>query len=152
MSGLKHRIRVSRHGRRELKIRLLRCEKKNVTKGVMPSDEFVDCCLLDPCDYVTCEYPEICRLDYERRASCVCSEFCNEDFIPVCGSDGRTYTNECFIRRQACRMMPDLRIVSQGQCDQGKYNKHVFLRSCANVFVSNTVFVVQPFIQCRQCS
>jgi len=74
----------------------------------------------DPCDYISCEEPEVCRLDYERRARCVCSEFCGEDFIPVCGSDGRTYTNECFLRRQACRMMPSLRIVFHGQCDQGK--------------------------------
>ncbi|XP_008185835.2 agrin [Acyrthosiphon pisum] len=75
--------------------------------------------LCDPCDYISCEEPEICRLDYERRARCVCSEFCGEDFIPVCGSDGRTYTNECFLRRQACRMMPGLRIVFHGPCDQG---------------------------------
>lgn len=73
----------------------------------------------DPCRYVSCEHPQVCRLDYERRARCVCSEFCGEDYAPVCGSDGRTYANECLLRRQACRTMPGLRIVFRGRCDQG---------------------------------
>ncbi|XP_050436691.1 agrin-like [Adelges cooleyi] len=73
----------------------------------------------DPCDHITCENPEVCRLDFNRQATCACSEFCNEDFNPVCGSDGKTYSNECFLRRQACRTMPDLRIIFRGKCDQG---------------------------------
>ncbi|VVC30264.1 Concanavalin A-like lectin/glucanase domain,EGF-like, conserved site,Laminin G domain,Follistatin-like, N- [Cinara cedri] len=73
----------------------------------------------DPCDYTTCNEPEICRVDYERRTTCACSEFCSEDFAPVCGSDGRTYTNECFLRRQECRTTPGLRIMFRNQCDQG---------------------------------
>lgn len=76
--------------------------------------------ILDPCDYITCEDPKICRLDYERNANCKCSEFCSDDFTPVCGSDGRTYTNECYLRRQACKTMPDLRIVFHGLCDEGR--------------------------------
>ncbi|XP_050532357.1 agrin-like [Daktulosphaira vitifoliae] len=80
----------------------------------------------DPCRHLTCEDPEICRLDYNRQPRCVCSEFCNEDFNPICGSDGKTYANECFLRRQACRMMPDLRIIFHGDCDQG-------INPCINV-------------------
>lgn len=97
--------------------------------------------ILDPCDHIPCEDPEICRLDYERHARCVCSEFCSEDFIPVCGSDGRTYTNECYLRRQACRMIPGLRIVFRGQCDQGNVQGNTYKRGfifSKNKFVKKT--------------
>ncbi|XP_033105663.1 follistatin-like [Anneissia japonica] len=34
----------------------------------------------------------------------------------VCGSDGRTYTTECAVRRRRCRLGSDLTVAYQGRC------------------------------------
>ncbi|XP_071961569.1 double-headed protease inhibitor, submandibular gland-like [Antedon mediterranea] len=34
----------------------------------------------------------------------------------VCGTDGRTYTTACAVRRRACRVAPELEIAHSGRC------------------------------------
>ncbi|XP_076065553.1 agrin-like isoform X2 [Oratosquilla oratoria] len=70
----------------------------------------------DPCGEVTCPDRQTCQLDPMRRAVCRCSDTCGKEFDPVCASDGKTYTNECVMKVEACKARKSLSIIYRGQC------------------------------------
>ncbi|XP_067139294.1 agrin-like isoform X3 [Centruroides vittatus] len=70
----------------------------------------------DPCEGVECPASQVCQLDENRNPICRCNAICSPDFRPVCGSDGKTYTNECSLRVEACKSRRSLRIIYTGEC------------------------------------
>lgn len=50
------------------------------------------------------------------------SHQCNNDYVPVCGSNGDTYQNECYLKQAACKQQSEILLVSEGSCATGRYN------------------------------
>ena len=49
----------------------------------------------------------------------LCDIKCTREFKQVCGSDGRTYNNECLLNRAKCVKRLFIQVVSQGACESG---------------------------------
>ncbi|KFM66425.1 Agrin, partial [Stegodyphus mimosarum] len=74
----------------------------------------------DPCETKDCRRGSKCRPSLDgRTAECVCPEKCatygdSRGSRPVCGSDGRDYSNVCELERTACKEMKEISIKYQG--------------------------------------
>lgn len=66
-----------------------------------------------------CPNAQVCQLDENRNAICRCNVICSDVLGPVCGSDGKTYTNECKLRVESCKSRKNLRVVYPGECSAG---------------------------------
>ena len=70
----------------------------------------------DPCDISLCNHHlHYCKV-VDGMATCVCREICPLILLPVCGSDGKTYPNNCSLEVEACMTGKDLTVASEGEC------------------------------------
>ena len=69
-----------------------------------------------PCSRRYCNSNSYC-VESGDLAYCECPK-CDLHFSPVCGSDGITYANECFLRKASCDKEEDIKIVAKGHCSK----------------------------------
>ncbi|XP_063607237.1 turripeptide Ici9.1-like [Penaeus indicus] len=59
----------------------------------------------------------VCLADPPNTSSRCPLAFCSGTYDPVCGSDGRTYLNECVLESTKC-LKPGLKFARPGECHE----------------------------------
>ncbi|XP_050347435.1 agrin-like [Nymphalis io] len=70
---------------------------------------------VNPCAEVECRHGAECRVE-GSGAVCACPPLCEPVLRPVCGSDARTHDSECELRRVACLLGRELKVIHAGAC------------------------------------
>ncbi|XP_047511695.1 agrin-like [Pieris napi] len=70
---------------------------------------------VNPCAEVECRHGAECRVE-GSGAVCACPTPCEPVLRPVCGSDARTHDSECELRRTACLLGRELKVLHAGAC------------------------------------
>eukprot|EP00057_Strongylocentrotus_purpuratus_P023451 XP_011677925.1 PREDICTED: agrin [Strongylocentrotus purpuratus] len=81
--------------------------------GATPPNEFE----FDLCDETSCSFGGICRPLSADTYECICKFNCPAVRLPVCGSDGATYGNECQLKEAACEQQSSIVLEKIGTCE-----------------------------------
>uniref|UniRef100_H3A8A5 Transmembrane protein with EGF like and two follistatin like domains 1 n=1 Tax=Latimeria chalumnae TaxID=7897 RepID=H3A8A5_LATCH len=69
------------------------------------------------CDESTCKYGGICQeVGDDVKCDCPFQPQCPKSFVPVCGSNGDTYQNECILKKTACKYQKEITVLAEGPC------------------------------------
>ena len=66
----------------------------------------------EDCNGIKCQHGAECI-----NGRCRCPKVCPSTDQPVCGSDMKTYQNECEMMKEACKKGIELHVVDSGECD-----------------------------------
>lgn len=77
----------------------------------------------DACKDIKCDNFAVCQVMSAGQAKCVCPDEskCSRTMNLVCGSDGKSYLNECVMKARACKGNKSIQVQSQGYCGKSIY-------------------------------
>ncbi|KAF0741420.1 hypothetical protein AaE_008672, partial [Aphanomyces astaci] len=118
--------------------------------------------------YAQCKTPNLtlqrhgqCDPTHVKKVQCAGLRVCTREYIPVCGSDGKTYGNPCELRSAQCKT-PNLTLQRHGRCDPTHVKKvqcaglrvctREYIPVCGSDGVSYSNFCVFQFAQCKKAS
>ena len=84
----------------------------------------------DLCKTKKCYYNAICIIGKDYKAYCQCPECPSKKGKPVCGSDGKTYPNECVMKRVSCMTATPITAVKQSKCGRSHLFKPIYDSFC----------------------
>ena len=70
------------------------------------------------CADIKCNFYSTCVERPDGQAACVCNERCDLKLDLVCGSNGKTYINECLLRADACKQRKSFVVLQKGACSK----------------------------------
>ncbi|VBB29084.1 unnamed protein product [Acanthocheilonema viteae] len=73
----------------------------------------------NPCKLIHCSDLETCHIQENGTATCECIQYCPPVTKPVCSINGKTYENECVMRRSACLSKIHNAVRHTGPCGFG---------------------------------
>ena len=68
----------------------------------------------------------------DDTARCECEENCGEEIKPVCGSDDKTYQNECELKHRSCLKKKPILATKNGPCSK----IHIFMLSLTYIYAN----------------
>ncbi|KAK4474991.1 hypothetical protein MN116_002091 [Schistosoma mekongi] len=96
--------------RSECHLRSSACQRHSVDLTVKSSGK------CDACQTKQCKYYAICQLSAFGEPQCICPTDCLYVRKPVCGTDGKTYENECFLKVKSCADQREVHVAQEGYC------------------------------------
>lgn len=79
------------------------------------------------CVETKCHFYSSCVERPNGQAACLCNEKCTLKFEPVCGSNGKTYINECLMRADACKQRKSFVVLQKGACSKSCLSSCLFV-------------------------
>ena len=57
-----------------------------------------------------------------------CDKPCTRIYRPVCGTDGKTYSNKCLLSIAKCKSRGEIKKYHNGKCHKSKYLQRLYLQ------------------------
>ncbi|XP_069117853.1 agrin-like isoform X2 [Argopecten irradians] len=110
----------------ECKLRLTNCDERTSTQ-IWHQGRCRGCGDQDPCEFYS-----VCDKSNDSP-TCVCPRECKQNQVAkLCGSDGKTYRNECELMLESCRLQQLIIVASIGECELCKGTTCNFGARCEN--------------------